>query len=175
MTDLDIPSRMSSLPCNAAGSPIPWCASLPEAVNKRRCWICGERLGQYMAFTLDPHTTLTRLSPEPPSHLDCALFVAQDQHSDYPKSATSFSIVYVTKLYDSRRDREGRPIFLVTEPEDPIYWFFQGRQATPNEAVNALMAEWPTRKAAAEAEGRRAMSELVVIFAAIRSRVPIAE
>jgi hypothetical protein len=47
------------------------------AVRQRRCWICGGILGKYMAFTIGPMCALNRVSAEPPSHQDCAIFSAK--------------------------------------------------------------------------------------------------
>lgn len=174
MTDLDIPSRMRSLPRNSAGSPEPWCASLPEAVNKRLCWLCGEKMGAYAAFLLDARQSITRLAEAPPSHRECALFVAQDQSSDYPKPATGPLIVWITRAYLPRPDGRGGTNCLITEPEN-LFWFFEGRPAPKSMAIEDLEREFAPLRDNAEKEGRRAVAALAIYFSAIRSRVPIAE
>jgi hypothetical protein len=45
-----------------------------EALKYLRCWICGEQLGRYFNFVIGPMCALNRITSEPPSHRDCALF-----------------------------------------------------------------------------------------------------
>src|SRR5262249_52764739 len=77
----EIPERMLTLPVTR-GFPLPWfCAKVGEeydfrvigqgklatAVREKRCWLCGERLGQYVTFVAGPMCGINRTSSEPPA------------------------------------------------------------------------------------------------------------
>lgn len=49
-------------------------AKLVRAVRDKLCWICGEKLGRFVTFTIGPMCAVNRNSAEPPSHLDCAQY-----------------------------------------------------------------------------------------------------
>ena len=50
-----------------------------EALCRRRsyCWICGKKLGAFKAFVVGPLAALQRISSEPPSHRECAVYAVQ--------------------------------------------------------------------------------------------------
>ena len=87
------PSRMANLHVDERGYIIPWFVDWidgkPEframdlskwikAVNEKRCWVCGERLGRWMTFVAGPMCGINRTSSEPPSHLECARWSARN-------------------------------------------------------------------------------------------------
>lgn len=87
-----LPTRISKLPLDPRGYPIPWFVAEVDgkrdfrvadgakraiAVNKRLCWLCGEPLGRYLAFVIGPMCVVNRNTSEPPCHRDCAEFAAQ--------------------------------------------------------------------------------------------------
>jgi hypothetical protein len=41
------------------------------------CWTCGQPLGRFKAFVLGPAQTITRLTAELPSHVDCNEYALQ--------------------------------------------------------------------------------------------------
>lgn len=47
-----------------------------EAVNHHRCWVCGQRLGTYLAFGIGPMCAVNRISADPPMHAECAAWSA---------------------------------------------------------------------------------------------------
>ena len=86
-----IPSRISKLPRDKRGFPVPWFVewidgepSFPvmdpdkfrQAVTFNRCWVCGGPLSACKAFVIGPMCVVNRVTAEPPSHLDCARFAA---------------------------------------------------------------------------------------------------
>lgn len=87
-----LPERMQKLPLDHRGYPVPWfvawtddgkplfqvmdSAKLVRAIKQRLCWVCGEPLGRYFAFVIGPMCAINRISGEPPSHRDCAVFSA---------------------------------------------------------------------------------------------------
>src|SRR6516162_9906742 len=67
---------------------VPWLNHEPEfrcmtqekmqlAIEQKRCWICGQKLGTFMTFVVGPMCTVNRINAEPPSHKDCATFAVQ--------------------------------------------------------------------------------------------------
>lgn len=88
-----IPHRMTKLPLDYRGFPIPWFVAVLEngerdfrvadAAKRQRaiahdlCWVCGEKLGRFKAFVIGPMCVVNRVTSEPPCHLDCAEFSAK--------------------------------------------------------------------------------------------------
>lgn len=90
--DLVLPHRMSKLPRDKHGRPIPWFVAvidgvpdfrvirrggIQEALKFKLCFLCGETLGSWAAFVLGPMCAVNRTAPEPPSHRDCAQYAAR--------------------------------------------------------------------------------------------------
>src|SRR5262245_49848081 len=91
-----LPARMRKLPTDArfGGAPIPWFvdytddgvpeframdrAKYRQAITLRLCWVCGEALGKWLAFVTGPMCVVTRTTSEPPCHLECATWSAQN-------------------------------------------------------------------------------------------------
>lgn len=86
------PARIARLPVDHRGYPVPffvaWVEGQPDhrIVDPRKveacyqgslCWICGQRLGSYLTFTIGPMCAVNRVSSELPSHLDCAEYAAK--------------------------------------------------------------------------------------------------
>jgi hypothetical protein len=86
-----LPLRMSGLPHDERGYPVPWFVAWvngkPEframdgkkyiaAIKQKLCWVCGQRLGVNMCFVAGPMCGINRTSSEPPSHLECARWSA---------------------------------------------------------------------------------------------------
>ncbi len=147
-----LPDRMKHLPVSPSlGLPIPWHADIvggePEfklmrsrieqAVNKQTCWICGDRLGQFMAFTLYPLSSFDWgwSTSEPPSHKECAIYSARVPIRPPQQDVT---LIWICKGYRAQHDG-GR---LVIYQGNPIerYWYTQGRTATRIEAEAAIAA-----------------------------------
>jgi hypothetical protein len=93
MKQTEIPPRITALPTDDKGRPIPWFVyrepDLPpdfrvmdelkrvKAVTDSLCWVCGQKLGVYKVFVLGPMNGLCRFSAEPPCHYDCAVYSAK--------------------------------------------------------------------------------------------------
>lgn len=88
----DAPHRITALPLEERGFPIPWFVPwfdgkpdfravkperIQEAERRKLCWICGHRLGTAFAFVIGPMCAVNRVSAEPPSHLPCARFAVK--------------------------------------------------------------------------------------------------
>ena len=88
-----MPGRMTSLPVDDRGYPVPWFVAWvdgkPEframdptkfvrAIREKLCWVCGQRLGVNVCFVAGPMCGINRTSSEPPSHLECARWSARN-------------------------------------------------------------------------------------------------
>lgn len=87
-----LPRRMTGMPVDERGYPVPWFvhwidgkpdfrvirpSGFAEAVNKSKCWLCGDTMGRYSAFVVGPMGVINRISAEPPAHRDCAEFAVR--------------------------------------------------------------------------------------------------
>ena len=89
-----LPPRMRKLSVDARGYPVPWFVhwlpdgtpehramdtkKWPRAVHERLCWTCGEPMGKFLTFVIGPMCGVNRTTAEPASHLDCAIWSAQN-------------------------------------------------------------------------------------------------
>jgi len=88
-----MPGRMTSLPIDDRGFPVPWFVAWqdgkPEframdgvkflrAIREKLCWVCGNKLGVNVCFVAGPMCGINRTSAEPPSHVDCARWSARN-------------------------------------------------------------------------------------------------
>lgn len=86
-----VPARMSHLPVDARGYPVPffveWIEGKPDfrvadgrklarCMRENRCWICGEVLGAFKSFVIGPMCAINRTISEPPQHYECSVFSA---------------------------------------------------------------------------------------------------
>lgn len=95
MTAVAVPERISALPADEHGRPVPWFtaringrpdlrmmdgAKIPTAIGERRCWICGQpfEAGDRLAFLVGPSSLFSRAAPEPPSDRLCALYALRE-------------------------------------------------------------------------------------------------
>jgi hypothetical protein len=84
---------MQKLPIDKRGYPIPWFVDYlngePEframdrrkfrhAINDRLCWVCGNKLFGEEVFVIGPMCAVNRISSEPPSHRECAIYAAKN-------------------------------------------------------------------------------------------------
>lgn len=203
----DAPPRILALPTDHRGFPVPWFVAWidgepdfrvvapgrqVEGHNKSLCWICGQRLGRHRAFTIGPMCAVNRVSAEPPSHVDCAVFAAKAcpflanprmrrNLKDLPEEAQDapgitiarnpgVALVWVTKGYTPFRADHGY-LFDVGEPER-VHWFAQGREATHDEVMESIASGLPILQAEAAKGGPKAMDQLRLMTRAAMRLVP---
>lgn len=192
-----LPERIAKLPVDR-GYPVPWFVAWidgkPEframdeqkwvrAVKERRCWICGEPLGRYLAFPIGPMCGLNRTTSEPPSHLDCAKwsvrncpFLSQKENKyreddftrEMDKNVAGFGIkrqpgavlIWITKDYRVFRDHVGKPLIQIGAPVD-LSWWSHGRPATRAEVAHSVDTGMPYLMELAEMQGPEAVQELL--------------
>lgn len=189
----NMPDRIRRRPIDARGYPIPWFVEyingkpdfrvidgrkLVRAVKEKRCWICGERLGAYLAFTIGPMCALNRTISEPPAHRECADFSARvcpflslpkktrDEEAMPADAVEAAGIglkrnpgavcVWITKGYALMRVANGI-LFRIGDPFE-VHWYAHGRSATRAEVLESLDSGLPLLRA--EEEGPDAIKEL---------------
>lgn len=180
--DLVLPGRMANLQKSPDGDPVPWFAAIvdgvpdygtirpggiADALQFKLCWICGTHLGKYAAFLVSPLCAITRTAPNPPSHRDCAQYVAQAPLPSRP----AIGLVWVTRRWFMYRDTQGQPLFDMGSP-DQTYWYAHGRDATAPELVESIEAAMPELRHRAASGGALAAIELEAQRAAALELVP---
>jgi hypothetical protein len=151
-----------------------------EAIRFRKCFICGDPLGRFMTFPLGPMCTITRTSPEPPSHRECVIYSAsvcpfllnpirRRREKDMPEGAQDPAgmmikrnpgvlALWTTRSYKLFPDQQGRPLIEVGEPEN-VQWIAEGRAATLTEIASSFDSGCPALRTLAEEEGPKAVAQ----------------
>lgn len=200
-----LPNHMKDLPRDSRGYPVPWFvawvdgvpdfrvadgAKRVKAVKHNLCWICGQRLGTYLAFTIGPMCAINRVSSDPPQHLECAIFSAlgcpflsrpqaNRRTANLPAEAEDapglpimrnpgVTLVWVTKSYRIRSN-----LFYVGDPVSTA-WYREGRAATRQEVLDSIQSGLPSLTEMAAAEGPTAVQALEYATAVAMRLVPAA-
>jgi len=172
-----MPAHIARLPRDRHGRPIPWfVATLDtgardfriadqqrhrDALRFQRCWICGDRTGGFVAFTIGPMCAVNRISSEPPAHRDCAVYAARvcpflanpgmrRRVTGVPDEVVpaagdpllrnpGVALVWVTRSYRTFRPERGNAGLLcaIGEPTE-TRWFCEGRDATRGEVLASM-------------------------------------
>lgn len=184
--DIPAPPRlMQDLPIDKRGYPIPyfvdWFDGEPEframdqkkfvaAVNKRLCWTCGKPLFGEEVFVIGPMCAVNRISSEPPSHRECAVYAATAcpflskphmvrREGNYPATAGSknqppgimlarnpgVTLLWYTKRHKILQVPNG-VLFQIGRPFK-TEWYREGRTATRAEVQEALDSGIPILRA----------------------------
>ncbi|MEZ0090041.1 hypothetical protein [Streptacidiphilus sp. EB129] len=203
----DMPPRIARLPRDHAGRPVPWfvawidgapdfrvvrAGGVTDAVRFRCCWLCGDRLGANAAFVIGPMCSINRVSPEPPSHRDCADYAARAcpfltrpqmrrRTSNLPDDAVQPDGIMIARnpgvalVWTSRTWRLDRQygLFDVGDPTD-VRWYAEGRTATRAEVMASIDSGLPLLRAEAEKDPRQdlALAELDRLYADAMRLVP---
>jgi hypothetical protein len=186
---------MKDLPVDAErGYPIPWFVhfengkhdfrvlspdSMEKAILENRCWVCGKRLYSEKVFVSGPMFAVNRISGEPPSHRECALYSAtacpfltkpqmvRNEHNR-PDGVVVNEAMHernpgVTLLWYTRRYRllhaDGGVLFDAGAPFR-WEWYAKGRIATRAEVLEGLESGVALLRDVAEKDGPDALEEL---------------
>jgi hypothetical protein len=208
------PGRIRGLPLDARGYPVPyfvhWENGVPdfrviaagkvaECVIRKRCWICGEGLGRFMAFTIGPMCAINRISGEPPAHRDCSEFAARNcpflvnpqmkrisgeqrpfagktgelKMSEFhdPRNPQA-ALVWITQGYQTIQPNKTECLFVMGDPTE-VLWFKRGVPATRMEALEAISLAYPIlREAALKEAGPKYADEITQQFHAATKLLP---
>jgi hypothetical protein len=195
-----MPDRIARLPVHR-GYPVPWfciwrdgtpdfriidTAKFKPAILEKRCWICGQKLGAFLAFAIGPMCAINRVTGEPPSHRACTEwamtacpFLTQRQTkrrmNDLPETykepagigltrQPGVALLWMTKHYrvmhiEESEGTNGGLLFMVGEPLD-VAWYRDGRPATRAEVVESIESGYPFLLEAAQEDGPKAVKLL---------------
>lgn len=191
-----IPAHMARLPRDHHGRPIPWFAAEIDGERDFRvvepqrkydavffdlCWVCGEKLGRYRAYTIGPMCCINRISAEPPTHVDCAHYAAQAcpflvtpqmrrRETHLPDGVVEPGgvmvrrnpgavLVWVTRVKTTPVRVEHDLLFDVGEAEE-LHWYCEGRTATRAEVLASIESGLPLLRAEAGKQGSLALRQL---------------
>jgi hypothetical protein len=164
---------------------------LRDAIRFETCWICGEHRGRNAAFVIGPMCAVNRVSAEPPSHLDCAVYSARRcpflanpnmQRRDRGKPEhvnpagvmitrnPGVALVWVTRNHSVFK-APGGVLFDVGDPID-TQWFAHGRPATRDEVQASIDSGLPALREAAAADGAVALRQLDAQLATALTLLP---
>jgi hypothetical protein len=179
-----LPRRMQGLVRNRVGYVVPWFVAGPldeperdfrafayeryvQAVKEDLCWLCGQKLGVFKTFVIGPMCVLNRITAEPPSHRECAVYAARvcpfmttpgmvrrtanlpeghgqppGQHSD---GNPGVSVLWTTKRYRLKpvprwaveQGAQAGTLISIGDPTD-VQWYREGYRASPAAATYAL-------------------------------------
>lgn len=175
-TDLKLPHRMARLPRDKHDRPVPWFVAwidgVPDfriiredgirvALRGRICWLCGQQLGRYVAFVIGPMCAVNRVTAEPGSHLDCAVYAAKAcpflstprmkrrEIEDWTAPAghgiqrnPGVALVWVTRGWTLFPDGLGSYLLKLGDPES-VHWFAESRSATRAEILASIDSGMP--------------------------------
>jgi hypothetical protein len=190
------PKRIARLPQDKHGRPVPWFVAwidgqpdfriaeankIQDALNLGQCWVCGGILGGWKAFVIGPMCAINRVSPEPPSHRDCAVYSAthcpfltkpqmRRRETGVPEDAhdpagtmirrnPGVALIWVTRSFKPFGTPDGGVLFDVGDPEE-VMWFAEGRDATRAEVEASIGSGMPLLRGEAEKESPAAVAEL---------------
>jgi hypothetical protein len=186
-----MPASIAALPRDDRGYPVPWfvawiddkpefrCADPAKwraAVKEHRCWVCGEKLGQGLAFVIGPMCAVNRTTAEPPCHMDCAEFSvkacpflskpkAHRREAGLPEDTNAppgfairrnpgVTLIWLTRDYQLWNPGNG-PLFEIGDPVK-TWWYCEGRKATREEVLESINTGLPLLESKCESVGDRA-------------------
>lgn len=209
---IPMPQRIIHLPTDHRGFPVPkfvaWIdgkadhrvmnpAYLTHAVQKRLCWICGQKLGSYKTSVIGCMCAINRVISEPPSHRECAEFAvkacpflarpqAHRREAGMPEVELheapgvmlernpGVTCLWISKSYPTPfRAYAGNDgiLFHLAEPSETI-WYREGRLATRAEVDAAIKEGLPALEQYAVEEGETAIAALAAKFTAVLGHLP---
>lgn len=199
---IDMPSRCGHLPIDRRGYPVPKFVEyvdgepdfrimnrrhMSAAIKHKICWICGEKLGRFMAFAIGPMCAINKVTSEPPCHRECAIFALKNcpflsnpmskrRESNMPEEHKApagvmiqhnpgASCLWITKSYTivsvaGRNNVEG--ILFQLGPPESVTWWARGRAATRAEIEGAINMGFPKLLAACQLDDDPKDSERVL-------------
>lgn len=185
-----MPRTVARLERDPRGYPIPWFVQHPAdhpgespwydfrvmnsdkllAIIKgdRSCWICGTKLGRLSAYVIGPMCAVNRISSEPTSHVDCAIYAAvacpflsnprrsrqEGEHRPMPDGTKEpagkailrnpgVALVWTISGRPKAVSAPGGYLFNIGTPVE-AQWYAHGREATRAEVEEALESGMPT-------------------------------
>lgn len=150
-----------------------------RAARERLCWLCGEKVGKYLAFVIGPMCAVNRNTSEPGCHRECAEFAAQAcpflilpkaeyRRANLPaeSSGQPFALpgnpgavcVWITKTYEPYRV-DGGWLIRIGEAVEAL-WYCEGKSATRQQILDCFQNRLPLLTSFAKEEGAEAEAAL---------------
>lgn len=161
------------------------CIGGKEQRGPKVCWICGEPLGVHLTFPIGPMCAINRVTAEPPSHLECAVFAAKvcpflsnpaakRNERELPehvavaglqiKRNPGVTCLWTTRSYhvfkSNGQNGSGDGYLINIGPPEHAAWMAEGRDATYAEVCHALDTGLPRLRELAKKQGGRAQYAL---------------
>lgn len=198
-----VPARIASLPRDARGFPVPRFveyidgvpdfrvvnpAHLAACIRRDLCWICGGMLGGFKAFVVGPISCVSRVTSEPPSHKDCAVFAARNcphlatpaakrRGRDLPPSVGApgmhidrnpgLAVVWIARSY---KVMQVQKLIYMGEPAAPLEFYACGRTATRAEIDASYESGIVETEAILPAEAMPELARQRLVFEALLER-----
>lgn len=156
-----MPERIAALPRDGRGYPVPWFVPVIDgkpdmqllderkqlrAIKERRCAVCGEPVGYWIAFITGPLGVANRVVNDPGMHEECARYAiavcpfiaragarrAAKHHPDSERAIGGVDArpdrmaLYVTRSYRAISP-DGRNVLIRMAPAARIEWFVDGQ------------------------------------------------
>lgn len=155
-----LPVRLRALPHESASAPELPELDLAAAHYYKRCAFCGEPLGQYKAFVLQPLAAVSRRCVTAPAHQDCAKFKAADLSA---RPGADVVMVWVTRSYELIPD--DHIVQLRIGDAEQVFWYLDNRCATRDEVRECFENMLPPLYATAHEAGEQVVLELDTMVA----------
>lgn len=193
-----LPARIAALPV-FRGYPVPWFVAYPNgpegepefrtadakkwiaAVQQKLCWVCGQKLGSFLAFTLGPMCGVTRSTSEPAAHQECALWSIHNcpfltrphmvrREEGLPDGTVDapgmplhrnpgVTLLWMTRNFSLFRAPDRRYLIRVGDPIE-VACFAEGRRATRQEVDESIAGGLPKLIELAKLDGPEAEADL---------------
>jgi hypothetical protein len=164
------------------------------AHREQLCWICGVAHGRRapLAFVVGPMCAINRVSSEPPSHVECAVWAAincpflsrphaRRREAGVPEGAIEpagfgikrnpgCALVWITRSY-RQRAAPGGVLFDMGDAER-VEWYSEGRTATREEVLASIDSGLPILHDMAARQGVDALAQLDRQTAEARELLP---
>lgn len=176
-----MPFALAVRPKDHRGYPIPWFTPIingePDfravlegqaelAVALQCCWICGQPLRSPCAFVVGPMCAVNRVSAEPPSHIECAIYAAKAcpflsrpkaKRAPTPETAVPPPGVMIERnpgvacvwITTSPSYAPNVRLFGLGEPQR-VLWYCHSRKATREEVMASIDSGLPSLRELAE-------------------------
>jgi hypothetical protein len=143
-----------------------------DAIRKRLCWVCGQKLGAYLCFVLGPMCGVSRTTAEPPVHLECGRwsaincpFLARPQmdrrdHDGLMEVAMNQAgtpilrnpgvvLLWVTHTYEVFKAEGGVGYLITVGPSIEVEWWACGKPASWRQVNDSVVSGLPLLEAEA--------------------------
>jgi len=211
--DIEMPARIRLLPVDPQRRvPVPWfvewvngepdfriasTTKFLRALKERRCWVCGEPLGRWVAYVVGPMCGINRTSAEPPVHRDCGIYSARacpflrepklvrNEHEPLPDGAKEGKVfggigirrnpgVALVWVQRGATTVQKVPNGYVCKMGDPfeLLWYRESREATRAEIDESVATGLPILRQMAEEDGPEAVMLLGKMLADFEALLP---